>query len=137
MCQIVRPQKVLLFGCVFPKLKKKKLFDETYLSINYIIYHFFNFSHFVLSISHEKKEYSFLSMLYIGLTPSNGSITSPLSSSYFFLPTFVFLRWEWWFLCMSLKNKKYIINFGVFEGVLIILKIGWYFNHLWGFEGLF
>ena len=24
MCQIVRPQKVLLFGCVFPKLKKKK-----------------------------------------------------------------------------------------------------------------
>lgn len=89
MCQIVRPQKVLLFGCVFPKLKKKKLFDETYLSINYIIYHFFNFSHFVLSISHEK-EYSFLSMLYIGLTPSNGSITSPLSSSYFFLPVCIF-----------------------------------------------
>ena len=31
---------------------------------------------------------------------------------------------------MSLKNKKYVVNFGVFEGVLIILKIGWYFNHL-------
>jgi len=83
-------KSIIIWLCVSPIKKKKKLFDETYLSINYIIYHFFNFFHFVLSISHEYKEYSFSSMLYIGLTPSNGSITSPLSSLHFFLPVFVF-----------------------------------------------